>query len=97
MSCISKEKLDDCIRLAKEYKRLYDEDLLIGVSVVGFPERPEIHMVGEDFVANFAGAGEWFVDEETGYYRRQVIIDDVVFFALFDREVWENEKIQEDR
>lgn len=93
MSCISKKDLDDCIRLAKEFKRLYDKDLLIRMSVIGFPERPEIHMAEEDFVEAFAGNGEWFVDEEADYYRKQVVIEDVVFFALFDREVYENEKI----
>lgn len=97
MNCISKEKLDDCIRLAKKFKRLYDDDLLIGVSVIGFPGHSEIHMEKETFNNSFSGSGEWFVDEEADYYRKQVVIEDVVFFALFDREVYENEKIQENR
>lgn len=93
MSCISKERLDDCIRLAKEYKRLYDADVLIGVATVGFPGRSEIHMERKTFNKSFSGSGEWIVDEEADYYRKQVVIEDVVFFALFDREVYENEKI----
>lgn len=93
MSCISKEKLDDCIRLAKEYKRLYDEDVIIGVAVRGFPSHSEIQMEKETFVNSFGSGGEWIVDEEADYYRKQVVIEDVTFFALFDREVYENEKI----
>lgn len=98
MNYISKNELDDCIQLAKEYKRLYDAYVLIGVSVgVGYPYRPEIQMAGEDFVETFTGDGEWVVDEEADYYRKQVVIEDVTFFALFDREAYEYEKVQEDR
>lgn len=93
MSCIFKNELDAIIQLAKEYKRLYDADVLIGVAVAGFPGHSEIHMEKETFVNSFSGSGEWIVDEEADYYRKQVVIEDVVFFALFDREVYENEKI----
>lgn len=94
MNYISKKELDDCIQLAKEFKRLYDDNVIIGVSVgVGYSYRPEIHMTGENFVETFTGDGEWVVDEEADYYRKQVVIEDVTFFALFDREAYENEKV----
>lgn len=98
MNYISKNELEDCARLAKEFKRLYDGDVIIGVYAgTTYPHLPEVQMTARQYVESFGQTGRWLVAKEADYYRKETIFEGVVFFSLTDEEDYEYEKVQEDR